>query len=682
MGKEENETKVPEVAANGTSAPEKEKSNEVMTEKREEINGVKEMEEDKNDSENSETDKMDEGPRVTEEKESKEKEDKEEGRTEAMEEETEPILDEEMEEKEKEAKEEVEEKVDGSKEEEEVEEEKTEEEVEETVERSKEEEKKLEEGKRSKQRGKGKSDGRKAEKKKKVVEEKKEPEPRTPAFDRPQRERKSVERLVATIDKDAVKEFQIEKGQGTPLKDIPNVAFKLSRRKIDDTFKLLHTILFGRRGKALQIKSNISRFSGFVWHQNEEKQKSKVKEKFDKCNKEKLLEFCDFLDIPLTKATTKKEDIVMKLIDFLVAPHATTTELFAEKEKEKASKKRKRVAKSSSYGSTPSKRSAKPSAEKLLKARLITVHVCCLCNSTALEECSLQNFTTVSPFVHLECLQYSPFKRIWVVLQSRGKVDDDSKRRDKKSTADTEDESDEEKEESDEEKEEEEQEQENVEEENENGALDKSDAEISEHSESEEKKESEEESEEDTGKRKKRSATSSRKKASKTRISVSGKSSPPVKRTPKKSSSKRPHSDEDSDASPKVSSSKKKTEKVSKEKPLPPKKSASKEKMVKKGGKEKEKAGVKEDKLTPSDDELRDAICKILKEVDFNTATFTDILKLLARRFATDLTPRKSSIKLVIQEELTKLADDADEEDGEGDAEKDETQSTGQEVEA
>jgi protein DEK len=50
-----------------------------------------------------------------------------------------------------------------------------------------------------------------AEKKKKVVEEKKEPEPRTPAFDRPQRERKSVERLVATIDKDAVKEFQIEK---------------------------------------------------------------------------------------------------------------------------------------------------------------------------------------------------------------------------------------------------------------------------------------------------------------------------------------------------------------------------------------------------------------------------------------------------------------------------------------
>lgn len=32
----------------------------------------------------------------------------------------------------------------------------------------------------------------------------------------------------------------------------------------------------------------------------------KVKEKFDKYVKEKLLEFCDVLDIPVTKATIKK----------------------------------------------------------------------------------------------------------------------------------------------------------------------------------------------------------------------------------------------------------------------------------------------------------------------------------------------------------------------------------------
>ena len=46
---------------------------------------------------------------------------------------------------------------------------------------------------------------------------------------------------------------------------------------------------------------------------------------------------------------------------------------------------------------------------------------------------------------------------------------------------------------------------------------------------------------------------------------------------------------------------------------------------------------------------------------------------LAAGRFKTDLTPQKSSIKLMIQDELTKLADEADDEEDEGDAEKAET---------
>jgi len=202
---------------------------------------------------------------------------------------------------------------------------------------------------------------------------------------------------------------------------------------------------------------------------------------------------------------------------------------------------------------------------------------CCLCNSKNLIGCTilqqLESLCASRVFI-----LFSLFKKVWVVLQSRRKAADNSKRRDEKSTSDTEDESEEEKAEEDEE--EEEQEQENVEEQNENGALEKSDAEISEHSESEEKNESVEESEENSGKCKKRSATSLRKKApygkAKTRISVSHKSSPSVKRTPKKSSSKHILSDEDSDASPKVSPMKK-TEKVSKQKHLPSKKSTSKE---------------------------------------------------------------------------------------------------------
>ncbi|EPS60589.1 hypothetical protein M569_14214, partial [Genlisea aurea] len=182
------------------------------------------------------------------------------------------------------------------------------------------------------------------------IDEKEEPKtPTAISFDRPVRERKSVERLVATIEKDSGKDFHIAKGRGVALKDIPNVAYKLSRKKTEETFKLLHTILFGRRGKAAQVKSNISRFSGFVWHDDEEKQMNKVKEKLDKCIKEKLVEFCDVLDIPISsKASIRKEDLVTKLVDFLLKPHATTSELLADKDQRYKRKKRKRSSKSTS----------------------------------------------------------------------------------------------------------------------------------------------------------------------------------------------------------------------------------------------------------------------------------------------------------------------------------------------
>nr|KJB13880.1 hypothetical protein B456_002G099700 [Gossypium raimondii] len=238
------------------------------------------MEEDKKDNENVETEKMDEDQECKQDKESKEEfeEGKGDSKTEAMEEEKSHSKENDKEVEKEENKDEVEEKVEELKEEEKTQERK--------------------EGKGSKKRGKVQNSGEKVKEEIKKVEGKKETEQRTPLRDRPVREHKSVERLVASIDKDASREFQIKKGRGTVLKVIPNVTFKLSRRKPDDTLRL-HTILFGRRGKAVQVKSNISGFSGFVWLENEEKQKTKVKEK--------LLEFCDMLDITSTRATARKE---------------------------------------------------------------------------------------------------------------------------------------------------------------------------------------------------------------------------------------------------------------------------------------------------------------------------------------------------------------------------------------
>ncbi|VVB16094.1 unnamed protein product [Arabis nemorensis] len=155
------------------------------------------------------------------------------------------------------------------------------------------------------------------------------------------------------------------------------------------------------------------------------------------------------------------------------------------------------------------------------------------------------------------------------------------------------------------------------------------------------------------------------------------KSSPAKKATQKRSASKRKKSDDDSDTTPKASSKRKKTENPSKEQSLTPSKSASKEKPGKRGGK------GKDNTKKPSDEELKNAILDILKGVDFSTATFTDILKRLAAKFDIDLTSKKSSIKLMIQDELTKIAEADDEERDEEDPEKEEAGgSVGGEVKA
>nr|XP_043606654.1 NKAP family protein CG6066-like [Erigeron canadensis] len=85
----------------------------------------------------------------------------------------------------------------------------------------------------------------------------------------------------------------------------------------------------------------------------QEKQKAKVQERLNKCNKKKLFEFCDLLDIPVAKHTAKKEDVIVKLVDFFLLPCATTCNLLAEKEQLSNGKK------STSSGATPSNNSSK-----------------------------------------------------------------------------------------------------------------------------------------------------------------------------------------------------------------------------------------------------------------------------------------------------------------------------------
>ena len=241
MGKEDKVIEGTEAVANGTDP--QEKTCEDVTEKKVgKHDGPKEMEEDKKDNDKTAAEKMDEDPKGKECKDEKEKEAAGEGKVELTEEDNgTPNKKDEAKDKE-EIKGAVDEKIDRSKDEEKKKDAKVED---------------TEEEKGSKKSVKGKR-VQKTREKKKESEVKKEQEPKTPASDRPVRERKSVERLVATIEKESVKEFQIPKvvclflvfsflfdfdlttssctftrlliyslllqfqGRGTPLKDIPN----------------------------------------------------------------------------------------------------------------------------------------------------------------------------------------------------------------------------------------------------------------------------------------------------------------------------------------------------------------------------------------------------------------------------------------------------------------------------
>ncbi|KAH7528190.1 hypothetical protein FEM48_Zijuj05G0046100 [Ziziphus jujuba var. spinosa] len=471
------------------------------------------------------------------------------------------------------------------------------------------------------------------------LEEKKD-HPVTPAIERPARERKLVERYSApsTPRSSASKALSIEKGRGTQLKDIPNVAFKLAKRKPDDNLQLLHTILFGKKAKAHSLKRNIGQFSGYVWVENEqEKQRAKVKEKLDKCIKEKLMDFCDVLNIPISKASTRKEELSARLLEFLESPHATTDILLADKEQK--GQKRRRKSTQSKSGST-----GEASPETPAKKQKQTPNV--------------------------------GKKR-----KDSSKVEDEGE--DKAESSDVKDDSHEEENED------------TVHEES--GHGDKSDEE-------EEDKKDQQSTPKSSSKRAVKESTGSKTggKTAPVKKSTPAKSTKnPAESTPKKSrsSSKRGASDADgtSGSRSKSKGSTSKKQKIEKEGEKDVKvKAASKKKSSRSSSKVSAKdqgelfcvyalltlvigdgysnglkfmleivkgKNSKKAKAEPTKEEMHSVIVDILKRVDFNTATLSDILRQLGSHFGVDLMHRKAEVKDIITEVINNMSDEEDEGD-------------------
>ncbi|KAG0478873.1 hypothetical protein HPP92_013592 [Vanilla planifolia] len=377
-------------------------------------------------------------------------------------------------------------------------------------------------------------------------------------------------------------------GRGTPLKDIPNVAYKLARKKSAD-LKFLHLAIFGRKGKAVDFKNNLLQFSGFVWHESEEKQRIKIKERLDKCHKDTLLDLANLFDLNVSKSSTKKEEVIHKLLDFMEAPSATTEAIASEKEQLVVSRKRKRDTNTSSsrrLRGTPTEKSRKKSG------------------------------------------------RTEDIVNSEGKISKDMEDEDDEEEKDTE-----------------------------NGIPDEEDAPTQSESDvnATESSEAGEEGEiEGCDSAKGKTDVKTVPKQRGTGISVDRKESSNSKlqtQVAAKSPSKKPSSSKSSKAQQDYTSEKVFARKRRHAKS--PKGSKSRRQVKDNSSGKKEKAAVRDHRRSrPSKADLRKTICEILKEVDFNTATFTDILKMLGMRYKMDMTPRKSSIKQMIQEELTKMADE------------------------
>ncbi|KAF8112539.1 hypothetical protein N665_0063s0025 [Sinapis alba] len=401
---------------------------------------------------------------------------------------------------------------------------------------------------------------------------------RSRSSDRPTRERKKVElfSLSTPLRPTPTKSLSIQTGRGTPLRDIPNVAYQLSKRKADDNLILLHTILYGKKAKAQMVKKNIGQFSGFVWSEKEEeKQRARVKEKLDKCIKDKLVFFCDVLDILINRSSIKKEEVAVKVLAFLESPKASRDVILADKEKQ--AKKRK---------STHKKRKSAESSDTPAKRKRQT------------KKRDHQSDTE----------------------EVMGEGDSDSE-----GTKDTHDEDDAAPKEDSDHVEETENEDEKYEEEDEKP----SDLKIS------SKRTKEESSAGSKGKDKQASANGSKKSSEKSSKRVAKSTSSPVKK-------QKVDHDESS-------------------------KGKSKKQSVKpdaKGSKEKGKA-TKKGKVEPTREEMLEFVSKILKEVDFNTATLSTILQKLSDHFGVDLSHRKPEVKEVIQDAINEMTDDEEEDEDE-----------------
>ncbi|KAL0789577.1 hypothetical protein Bca101_005823 [Brassica carinata] len=428
--------------------------------------------------------------------------------------------------------------------------------------------------------------------------EKENESPVTPVTERPKRTIKKVEPHILhtpSSRSSRSKPVSVQQGRGTQLKEIPNVAYKLSKRKPDDNLFLLHTILYGKKGKVQTLKRNIGLFSGFVWsEQEEEKQRARTKEKIEKCIKDKLIDFCDVLDIPINKSNVKKEELVVSVLEFLLCPKATRDVVLTDPEKE--TKKRK---KSTAKNVTSGESSDVPAK---LPTGISIIHV-------------VKQFQIASAHCNLMFMSYFPHLALCVMrfqIFINALITGGERRRQTKESGKKQDQ-----------------------------------PSKSEDTETEDEKDKAEEKK-STSKKNSSKRTKKEKPAAEEEKSLKGSA-----RSGRKSSLK----------VVKSTSSSSKKQKVDKDDSSKEKGKKQTSKPQAKGSKDQGKASKKGNKREPTRKEMHVVVAKILKEVDFNTATLSDILRKLGSHFGVDLMHRKTEVKDIITDAIDEMSVDDEREE-------------------
>ncbi|KAJ8646031.1 hypothetical protein MRB53_007779 [Persea americana] len=144
-----------------------------------------------------------------------------------------------------------------------------------------------------------------------------------------------------TAEVEKLEEKKVRKTRGltvTAVKVSPR-KWPVRERKVVERFsfpperELASMVLVGLQGKGMKLKDIPNGM---------EKERAKLKEKIDKCVKECLFDFCELLDILVTKES-KKVELSARLLEFLESPHATTDVLLARKRQSKRGDKRTRT---------------------------------------------------------------------------------------------------------------------------------------------------------------------------------------------------------------------------------------------------------------------------------------------------------------------------------------------------